>query len=199
MARVSPDGTDAPAHGPVTEGTGRQRLFLALWPDESVRAQLTALARDWLRDAGGRAVEPANLHATLAFLGEIDGDQRACVERVGAGIRAPAFHARLGEVCWRPRAQIAWLEAAEVPPALNGLVADLNARLGECGFEPERRAYHLHVTLARKVRRRLRGGVIDPIDWYVDRFVLVESQLNRTGVLYQVLRSWPLLAEGDAR
>lgn len=199
MVRVGPNRTDAPAPGPAAEGTGRQRLFLALWPDEGVRAQLAALARDWLRDAGGRPVEPANLHATLVFLGEIDGDRCACVERAAADVRASAFHARLEQLRWRPRPQIAWLEAVEVPAALNGLVADLNARLQECGVEPERRAYHLHVTLARKVRRRLRGSVIDPIDWYVDRFVLVESQLNRTGVLYQVLRSWPLLAGGDAR
>lgn len=198
MVRVGLDGTDAPAPGPAAEGAGRQRLFLALWPDDGVRAQLAALARGWLGDAGGRAVEPANVHATLVFLGEIDGNRRACVERAAAGVRAPAFQARLGQLRWRPRPQIAWLEAAEVPPALSGLVAGLNARLRECGFEPERRAYHLHVTLARKVRRRLRGGVIDPIDWYVDRFVLVESQPNRTGVVYQVLRSWPLAQEGDA-
>ena len=43
------------------------RLFFALWPDDATRAAFLALQGGL---QGGRQVQPANLHLTLAFLGQ---------------------------------------------------------------------------------------------------------------------------------
>ncbi len=176
-------------------GTGRsagQRLFLALWPPDAVRAQLAALARERFQGVSGRWVSAANLHATLIFLGSVDASQRECIEQAAAAVPAPAFHARLDRLGWFARSQVLWVGVAQAPPALTRLVEDLGAALQRCGFAFEKREYHLHVTLARKVRRRVPGAATAPIDWHVDRFALVESHMNRAGATYEVLRTWPL-------
>lgn len=168
----------------------RQRLFLALWPDEGVRNRLQALGEQQIDS--GRRTSVKNLHATLAFLGAVDASARACVEQVAGGIDGQAFSVTLDGLEHRPRQAIVWAAASRVPTALTRLVEQLRAGLIRCGFEPERRPYHLHVTIARKVRRAHRASPIEPIVWHVGDFVLVESHTHASGANYQVLRSWPL-------
>jgi 2'-5' RNA ligase len=176
---------------PETTVPGRQRLFLALWPDESVRSRLTALIPKVLRAGDGRAVRPENLHATLFFLGPIEGRTRECVERMASALEGRIFSLMLDRVEHRPKQGIVWA-AAVVPEALAALVDGLRHALLECGVHPETREYRAHVTLARKVRRAAHVGAIEPIAWHIDGFVLVESKTYPSGARYQVLRSWPL-------
>jgi len=165
-------------------------LFLALWPDADVRNRLQALGEQHVDS--GRRTRPENLHATLAFLGAVDADTRACVERVAGNIDGQAFSVTLDCLEHRPRQAIVWAAASHVPAALTRLVEQLRAGLMQCRFEPERRPYHLHVTLARKVRRGQTAVAIDPIVWHIGKFVLVESRTYASGASYQVLRSWSL-------
>lgn len=173
----------------VTQVT--QRLFLALWPDEAVRAQLDALCQR-LPLSGGRLVAPANLHATLVFLGNVDAARRGCIERALDALRAPAFEIVLAELVWRRRGGMLWAAAAEIPAALHDLLAALNAALGSCGYQPEPRPYRLHVTLARNVRRAPRDKAIAPIRWRANEFCLVSSAVTSAGSAYTVERRWPL-------
>ena len=57
---------------PAGPATGVHRLFLALLPDEGVRAALARAAAEARigRDAGLRPVDARRYHATLHFLGE---------------------------------------------------------------------------------------------------------------------------------
>lgn len=169
----------------------RQRLFLALWPDEGVRSHLAALIPKVLRAGDGRAVRPENLHATLFFLGPTEGRTRECVERMVSALEGRIFSLMLDRVEHRPKQGIVWAAAA-VPEALAALVDGLRYALLECGVRPETREYRAHVTLARKVRRAVNVGAIEPIAWHIDGFVLVESKTHPSGARYQVLRSWPL-------
>lgn len=169
-----------------------QRLFLALWPPDTVRAQLAALGRERFLGISGRWISAANLHATLIFLGSVEASQRRCIEQAAAAVRAPAFHASFDRLGWFARPQVLWVGVAETPPALTRLVEDLGAAVQRCGFAVEKREYHLHVTLARKVRRRVPGTATAPIDWHVDHFALVESHMHRAGAVYEVLHTWPL-------
>lgn len=170
---------------------GRQRLFLALWPDEDVRNCLAALIPKVLRAGDGRAVRRENLHATLFFLGPTEGRARECVERMASALEGRAFSLMLDRVEHRPKQGIVWAAAA-VPEPLAALVDGLRRALLECGVHPETREYRAHVTLARKVRRAANVGAIEPITWHVDGFVLVESKTYPNGASYQTLRSWPL-------
>jgi 2'-5' RNA ligase len=60
------------------------RLFFAVTPDEGARQSLMALAADVASVTGGRAPRAANLHLTVAFLGEVDQQRVADVEAIGA-------------------------------------------------------------------------------------------------------------------
>ena len=60
-----------------------KRLFFALWPEDSTRAELTAAMRRLQPEVTARWVMPENLHMTLAFLGDVETDD---LEGVGAAV-----------------------------------------------------------------------------------------------------------------
>lgn len=169
----------------------RQRLFFALWPDPEVRVRLQRLTRG-LQPQRGRPVAADKLHVTLAFLGSVDGAIRECLEHAADGVRRAPFSLHLDRLGHWSRPQVLWLGCSETPPELLGLVADLAAAMRSCDREPETRPYHAHLTLARKVRRVRLPEAVEPVDWPVERFVLVQSDTLPEGAVYQVLRSWLL-------
>ncbi len=58
-----------------------RRLFVALWPDATVRRELTMLqARPEIRAAGGRTVPAKNIHMTFRFLGDVEASQQGPLE-----------------------------------------------------------------------------------------------------------------------
>jgi 2'-5' RNA ligase len=83
---------------------------------------------------------------------------------------------------------------------LAALAAKVERVCQSAGLEPERRAYHPHITLARwKGRRtrelesfleRKRGLTSEP--WAIDRFILFESRLSRHGAHYEEVTAYPL-------
>lgn len=177
---------------PSASPPAAQRLFLALWPDAAVRAQLESVCRA-LPLAGGRLIAPDNLHATLAFLGAVDAARRGCIERALDSVTASPFEFALTELAWRRRSGgIVWLGAAQVPPALRELVAALDVALAPCGCVPETRPYRLHVTVARNVRAAPRQRAFAPVHWRAAEFCLVSSLLTAAGSAYTVERRWSL-------
>lgn len=167
-----------------------ERLFVALWPDDTVRAALAEAAHKLA--IAGRATPPRNLHATLVFLGDVDRHQRECIERAIDGVDAVSFQCLLTHAEWQRRSRIAWLAAERVPAELSALVTSVQAALEACGHAPERRPYRLHVTLARDVPRAPRSQAIAPIAWPVRDMSLVSSRQGRGGSEYEVVRRWPL-------
>ncbi|MFQ5755180.1 MAG: RNA 2',3'-cyclic phosphodiesterase [Acidiferrobacterales bacterium] len=166
-----------------------QRLFLALWPDQRLRDELYVLTP---KTVSGRKVARDNLHATLVFLGAVDSDTRAYVERVASSIRTRQFMLVLDQLVFRPRQRLLWVSASHIPGPLAELVESLQQGLGACGLAAEARAFSAHATLARKVSGGVKSASIDPICWNVDRFVLVESSTHASGAVYTILRAWKL-------
>ncbi|MDX1433541.1 MAG: RNA 2',3'-cyclic phosphodiesterase [Gammaproteobacteria bacterium] len=170
----------------------RQRLFFALWPDESTRDALAAIAKAALGDASGRLVPPENLHLTLAFLGSVDETLRACAERAAGRISTPAFTLELVRAGRWPRARVLWTAPAETPEALSQLALSLNEALRDCGYSPESRPFRAHVTLVRKTHGRSAEIAHAPVRWCVAEFHLMASQTNPHGARYQRLATWRL-------
>jgi len=167
------------------------RLFLALWPNAGVVRQIRALGQELFDErSSGRPVAADNLHITLQFLGQVEASQLDCIRQAAADIRFPAFELQLDHLGHWPRPRVAWLGCHQVPEALVSLVQSLNAGLSRCGFTPEARPYHPHLTLRRKVRQAT-PREIDPIPWHVEEFVLAQSNTLPEGVRYQVLARWP--------
>ena len=168
-----------------------QRLFFALWPDDEVRAKVTK----WRRSLHQRRAKPVaedNLHITLVFIGAVDSRMRACLEAQAAEVEGEAFELRLSRPGHFARSKVIWLGPDPTPQAARSLVVALNARLQVCGFRPERRAFSAHMTLFRKAVPAGFSSTIEPIQWKVDSFFLVESDTRPEGVQYSVVREFPL-------
>jgi RNA 2',3'-cyclic 3'-phosphodiesterase len=171
------------------------RLFAALELPAAVRAQLAAFghaAAD--RDDALRPVGEDALHLTLAFLGhrplqEIE-PARAAIR--GLDVAAPPL--ALGEPLWlsprRPHVLTVALEDAD--GALAALRADVVARLtAALPWEPDRRAFRAHVTVAR-VRRDGRPRKRDLPDapsavFAGESVALLRSHLGRGPARYEEL------------
>ncbi len=181
--------------------SGRERLFLALWPEPAVRSALAGLARERLPQVG-RAVSAANLHLTLVFLGTVETSARERLERACAEIAFAPFALTLSRLgCWA-RAGVAWSAPEHVPDALSDLVDRLRSAAAGAGIAVEARPFRAHVTLARRVAASAaRAAALrtehPPVHWEAREFVLARSRTDARGARYEVLRAWPRQASDD--
>jgi len=166
-----------------------QRLFFALWPPASVRSRLEQVSGEVVGKQG-RAVAGANLHLTLAFIGSVDQTCRQCMEQAADKVQGKGFSLELSQVGHWSRPRILWLGPKQTPVQLEQLAADLVSALEPCGYEPDTRPYQAHLTLARKVSRPSKIQSVEPINWPVDNFCLVESVTAQEGPIYRVLKYW---------
>lgn len=173
------------------------RVFFAIWPDAEAVSHLAALGHA-LSSAGGRAMRPATLHLTLAFIGAVRADQLPTLCRVAAGIRAEPFELNLDRLGFWPQRGILWAGCARTPSALRHLSGELDAGLAAAGFTPDRHggaSLVPHVTLARRVRCRELPRLDTPVSWHVGEFALVESHLHPSSASYRNLAEFPLSAD----
>lgn len=137
------------------------RLFVGLRVEDSARRRIGTVLDD-LRAAGfgARYVDPADLHVTLAFLGQVDdaaiSDLASALEEVAW--RHAAFRLRFDRLGAFPdpgRPRVVWVgeSAASASPPFVDLGRDVRAAYAGLGFSfPDELA--LHVTLCRADGRR---------------------------------------------
>ena len=161
------------------------RLFVALWPGPRVRQALAA-CRDLVRPAGSSPVATEKLHLTLHFIGSVPAARLAEIE-AGLAVPARAFTLCL-DAAEHWRGGVAVLRAGTVPPRLQELHADLAAALRRLALPVEARAFHPHVTLARRAAPRPQSPTpVAPVRWRVTGHALVHSQPDGR---YLVLRRY---------
>ena len=166
------------------------RLFFALWPDAPARMALATLANELALHSGGKAVPPAKIHLTLAFLGDVDdGRLEQATQAPGTG-RRPPFDVRLDTVGSFRGARVAWAGCRKPASGLSELQSALAHALAERGFALDERPYTPHVTLVRKIARPIAQGSSPPIAWRATELALVRSEPGRGS--YATLAAWPL-------
>ena len=169
-----------------------QRLFFALWPTDEVRADI-AEVRSELEGLAGRPVALEQIHQTLLFVGNADAVTRLCMEAAASEVTTVAFTLCLDRLGHWSKPQVCWLGASTTPPALSELAEHLRRGAQACGVQVERRPFAVHLTLARKVRRRPPlAESFSPVMWPIHEFVLVVSRLRPTGPEYEIVRRWVL-------
>ncbi len=167
-----------------------KRLFFALWPDDRVRAQLHQLQKT-LDLSAGRLVHKSDLHITLQYLGQVSADRLDCVKTAASKVNIAPFRLEIDGVHHWRRPRVLWVGAAGVPDELQNLVRQLGEQLITCGFAPEERGYHAHVTLARKVRIASSFQLTDNIIWMAEEFVLVASHTDERVPRYEPIARFP--------
>jgi len=167
------------------------RLFFALWPDDLQRQRLHRLTRKVVRRCGGRPIAEANLHLTLAFLGEVDAVELA--RTAATGVVQTEFEFALDHYGYFAPARSLWLGPRRLPQALMDLQAQLWDRLAAAGFPRDSKPFRPHVTLARKAPAPRAIGPPQPLVWPVKEFALIQSETLPAGAQYQRLHQFQLL------
>jgi 2'-5' RNA ligase len=183
------------------------RLFIGIELSDAVRARTADIA-ERLRQTLGRRVTARwiaaeNLHVTLWFIGEVTNGRAAAVV---TGINAPftirPFDLELrGAGAFPPHGapRVFWIGVTRGEASLQALYDELAHRLQPLGFEPERRAYSAHLTIARvkecrarEVRNLLRDLDADAGECRIAAVTLFRSRLSPKGASYEPLLRVPL-------
>ncbi len=183
------------------------RLFFAVpMTDEVAYVVQEAVGRIPLEHPPWRWIPPHNYHITLKFLGEV-GDKLlpGLVDAASAAAAAVGpfelSFVRFGAFPNVSRPRVLFYDADRGSGELARLAARLEEELVPLGFERDRRRFRAHMTLAR-VRNRIGPEVQRVLESIpdlpgtaaqgVDRFVLMQSTLARSGARYEELASFPL-------
>jgi len=166
------------------------RLFFALWPDDSIRARIAARMPEWSAGLEGRWQRPEQWHVTLEFIGEVPAGRVAALQRVAQDLPVPAVEIAFDRLEHWPGPQVACLVSTPVPAALSQFVERLRVGLTQAGFTPEARPFRAHVTLARKVKAMHAMPVVPPLRWPAAGFALVRSVTDPAGSRYEPIACW---------
>jgi 2'-5' RNA ligase len=191
------------------------RCFVAVDLSDETRDAIAA-AQATLRAAAPRAdvgwIDPAKMHLTLEFLGEVDESQRGAVEGVLADVarRHAPFELTAGGAGAFPgpsRPRVLWTGLTAGLREIGLLAADVERSCVPLGFPPESRPFRGHVTLGRVRTPRGVGRVIRAMQalevatfgtWPVREIVLYRSHLGGSaGARYEPLARFAL-ARGSA-
>ncbi len=161
------------------------RLFVALDLPQETRARLARLSAGL---PGARWLPPENYHLTLRFLGEMPAHRAEELDGALAALRGRGFILQISgvgvfEKAGRPQTLWAGVEH---------LQAKIETAVQRVGFEPERRRFNPHITVARvdnappnklaewvQAHNLLRA---DPVS--VEHFTLFSSRLGKDAAVY---------------
>jgi 2'-5' RNA ligase len=169
------------------------RLFVGIPLVAAVKDELSGI---WMRLQSGtdglRWSAPESWHITLQFLGNTT--QYECIVSQLRKLRSPSVPIQLEGLGFFENAGV-FFAGVSLSPELKALQETVTTATSLCGFVPETRPYHPHITLARSKRKEARGlrELRDKIrrepdfsNFVAHEFVLYESVLGRGGSRYEV-------------
>ena len=182
------------------------RLFIGIPLAAGVVKELAALTARLKSPADGlRWSAEAGWHITLQFLGQTSEEQYACVTAGLRRIRHVPFDVQLDPPGFFDRAGV-FFAGVRLSADLIALQARVVESTGPCGFVPEDRPYHPHITLARDKGRGgdLRGlkphvpGDVQFSGFRAEEFLLFQSFPGPGGSRYEVRERFALRSGPDA-
>jgi len=190
------------------------RTFIALELDESLQSYLGEIIHRMAQELPTlRWVDPAGIHLTLAFLGELSDEQLVEAMQAAelAARKVPPFGYRLSHpgVFGSPRQpRVIWIGIDEPTSRLLQLHQALNRELEQRGFEVDKRPFSPHLTLSRikaplkpdeqqRLQRLIaaRNVISSSSTYHVHHLSVMKSELSRTGARYTALENFPLGGE----
>lgn len=189
------------------------RTFIALEMNESLHNHLEEVidrVAQGLRNA--RVVNPAGIHLTLAFLGELNDAQLTeamQATEIAAQQVSPFTYrlTRLGIFGSVSHPRVLWMGIDEPSGSLARLHRILNQELEQRGFEIDKRPFSPHLTLARfkqpltldeqqsllhLLAGEQRGNTVAQ-SCRAEHVSVMKSELSRRGAQYMSLREYTLM------
>lgn len=124
------------------------RLFVGLALPTSLTDKLAPLMAGL---PGARWVNPAMLHLTLRYVGEVDAHQAAILDENLSMIARPGFELQVsgcGIFAQRRGPEAVWIGVTSTPP-LTELQAAVERATVRAGLAPEEKRFRPHITLAK--------------------------------------------------
>lgn len=174
------------------------RLFVAIRPPEDIRDLLIDAMED---SSDFRWQNDEQLHLTLRFVGEVDRPVANDLADALGRVRYAPLELRVsGLGRFEQRSSGALWAGVEPKPPIAALAAKVERMCQSIGLDPERRAFHPHITLARWKGRRTREvrdflerkGGLSSEPFVAREFILFESRLSRHGAHYEEVARYGL-------
>jgi len=177
------------------------RLFIAIDLPNEIREQFRDV-QEGLRSSRARLslVDQDSMHITLKFIGEVSGSHLSQITDTLRTIEGPPFSLDVGLIGTNnlkaPR--VIWAETSD-PGSCRVLAERVDASLVSLGFEPERRKFRPHITIARV--RQFHPSLFEALAEVssscsgtipVREFILKKSELTPDGPIYTDILRVPL-------
>lgn len=174
-----------------------RRLFFALSLPDTLQQQIVQWRAQQFPPEAGRPIAAANLHLTLAFLGEVSEQKAAALSQLAGRIVQPGFTLTLDDLGHWPGSGVVWLGCRQSPRGLLQLAALLRAQAARSGCYQSATPFSPHISLLRGAVRPVALPPAAP-GWRVDcqTFSLYQSQYQQGRTRYQRLASWPFSPPG---
>lgn len=170
-----------------------KRLFFAIEPPAAIQRQIVRWRAGHFPVEAGRPVAAANLHLTLAFLGEVSAEKQRALVAMAGRIHQPGFSLNLDDAGQWLRSRVVWLGTRQPPRSLLQLANMLRAQAARSGCYQSPQPFHPHISLLRNTSHAV--AIPAPgFSWTftVDEFVLYESVFHQGRTRYTPLQRFTL-------
>jgi 2'-5' RNA ligase len=170
-----------------------KRLFVGLELPSSSRTLLQEIDP---HVKGLRWLSAEQLHLTMSFLGDVDGNQETELQERLASVHVPPFFLPIAGVgaFGGEHPSVVWAGVGKGHPHLFALHQHIQDAVLHSGLEPDLKPFHPHITLGRA--RGVSRAVLKPFLrqygetefdlWKVTGFALFSSRLTVEGSVYTV-------------
>lgn len=170
-----------------------RRLFFALALPDAMQQNIVQWRADHFPPEAGRPVAAANLHLTLAFLGEVSAAKAQVLQQQASRIRQAGFNVTLDDIGHWPGSGVVWLGCKNPPLGLLQLAQLLRSQAARSGCYQTPLPFHPHITLLRNATRPAALPAKTQNETFrVDHFSLYESVFSRGRTRYNIVQSWQL-------
>ncbi len=126
-----------------------KRLFFALALPDSLQQRIVQWRADNFPPEAGRPIAAANLHLTLAFLGEVSHAKAQVLQQQAGRISQSDFNVTLDDIGHWPGSGVVWLGCKNPPRGLLQLAQLLRSQAARSGCYQTPQPFHPHVSLFR--------------------------------------------------
>lgn len=182
------------------------RTFIAIELPQEIKNKLAEIQEELKKSAADvKWVEPANIHLTLKFLGEIDDKKQEKIIEIieDASSKREPFKIEILSVGAFPKIdfpRVIWVDTSQGKDQVKEIALELEEKIAKLGIPKEERSFQSHITLGRvrsglnkaglvqELKKLIASGIKEETAFEVTKITLFKSTLTPKGPVYEALR-----------